>query len=97
MNRLTTPYDEASTGLQVARNIDLSGRAVIVTGASSGIGVEMARALANTGAEVTLAVRDVAAGRRAARDITATTGNTTVTVSELDLADRRSVHAFTTR
>lgn len=97
MNRLTTPYDEASTALQVARNIDLSGRAVIVTGASSGIGVETARALASTGAEVTLAVRDVAAGRRAARDITATTGNTTVTVSELDLADRRSVHAFTTR
>ena len=39
----------------------------MVTGASSGIGIETARALAGTGAEVTLAVRDTAAGERVRR------------------------------
>jgi NAD(P)-dependent dehydrogenase (short-subunit alcohol dehydrogenase family) len=54
--------------------IDLSGRRAIVTGAASGIGVETARALAGAGADVTLAVRNVEAGRRTADNIAATTG-----------------------
>jgi NAD(P)-dependent dehydrogenase (short-subunit alcohol dehydrogenase family) len=41
----------------VIDGIDLSGRRAIVTGGSSGIGVETARALASVGAEVALAVR----------------------------------------
>ncbi len=75
--------------------IDLSGRSVVVTGAASGIGIETARALAMTGAAVTLAVRDVAAGERVAADITATAANPRVNVARLDLADLASVDAFT--
>jgi NAD(P)-dependent dehydrogenase (short-subunit alcohol dehydrogenase family) len=67
---------------------------VIVTGGASGIGVETARALAGAGAEVTLAVRDGAAGQRTADDIIASTGNKQVLVAPLDLADRASVAAF---
>lgn len=74
--------------------IDLTGRRAIVTGGSSGIGVETARALAATGAEVTLAVRDLAAGAATAKDITATTGNDKVYVGQLDLTDLESVSAF---
>jgi NAD(P)-dependent dehydrogenase (short-subunit alcohol dehydrogenase family) len=74
--------------------IDLAGVRAIVTGASSGIGVETARSLARAGAEVTLAVRDTGAGARTAVDITATTGNNDVRVSALDLADRSSIAAF---
>ncbi|MDQ3166851.1 MAG: SDR family NAD(P)-dependent oxidoreductase, partial [Actinomycetota bacterium] len=95
MTRIRTPFDATSTAAEVADGIDLSNRAVIVTGAASGIGVETARALASTGASVTLAVRDVGAGRRVAGDITATTGNSAVHVSELDLADITSVDEFT--
>jgi NAD(P)-dependent dehydrogenase (short-subunit alcohol dehydrogenase family) len=65
-----------------------------VTGSSSGIGVETARALAGAGAEVTLAVRNTRAGAGAAADITATTSNAAVHVAALDLADPRSVAAF---
>jgi NAD(P)-dependent dehydrogenase (short-subunit alcohol dehydrogenase family) len=65
-----------------------------VTGASSGIGVETARALAGAGADVTLAVRNTEAGERMAADIIATTGNTAVRVGRLDLADQASVAAF---
>jgi NAD(P)-dependent dehydrogenase (short-subunit alcohol dehydrogenase family) len=56
--------------------------------------VETARALAGAGAEVTLAVRDTAAGQRTAADITASTANDAIHVRRLDLADQASVAAF---
>ena len=74
--------------------LDLSGRRALVTGGASGIGLETARALAGAGAEVTLAVRDTAAGQGAARGIAASTGNHGVQVRELDLADPGSVRAL---
>jgi NAD(P)-dependent dehydrogenase (short-subunit alcohol dehydrogenase family) len=78
----------------VVAGIDLSGKRAIVTGASSGIGVETARALAAAGADVTLAVRNTGAGERTAAGIAATTGNTAVQVGGLDLADPASVAEF---
>jgi NAD(P)-dependent dehydrogenase (short-subunit alcohol dehydrogenase family) len=94
MSLIQTPFGFASTAAEVAEGIDLSGHRAVVTGAASGIGVETARALAGTGAEVTLAVRDVATGERTAKDVASTTGNTAVRVAELDLADPASVAAF---
>lgn len=52
--RLTTPFSAVSTAMGVVAGVDLTDRAMIVTGASSGIGVEIARALAAAGAHVTL-------------------------------------------
>jgi len=95
MSRIITPFGATSTAAEVAVGIDLTGRSAIVTGAASGIGVETARALAGTGMAVTLAVRDLAAGRRVAADLTATTGNPAVHAAPLDLADLDSVAAFT--
>jgi len=94
MTRITTPFGFASTAAEVVEGIDLSGKRVVVTGGASGIGVETARAIALTGAEVTLAVRDLAAGAAVAADITATTGNTGVRVARLDLGDHASISAF---
>jgi NAD(P)-dependent dehydrogenase (short-subunit alcohol dehydrogenase family) len=91
---IRTPFTAASTAADVITGIDLTGRRAIVTGGSSGIGVETARALAGAGAEVTLAVRDTAAGVRTAADITASTGNKEILVEPLDLADQASVAAF---
>jgi NAD(P)-dependent dehydrogenase (short-subunit alcohol dehydrogenase family) len=95
-NRITTPVGAQSTAAEVIAGIDLTGRRAIVTGGASGIGVETARTLADAGAEVTLAVRNVEAGVRTAEDIVASTGNKEVLVSPLDLADPASVAAFTT-
>jgi NAD(P)-dependent dehydrogenase (short-subunit alcohol dehydrogenase family) len=90
---ITTPFGVDSTAAEVVAGIDLSGKRAIVTGGSSGIGVETARALASAGAEVTIAVRDTGAGARTAAEIRGTTGSA-VRVAELDLADPRSVAAF---
>jgi NAD(P)-dependent dehydrogenase (short-subunit alcohol dehydrogenase family) len=94
MTTITTTYGHDTTAEEVARGIDLTGRRMIVTGGASGIGVETARALARTGAEVTLAVRDLAAGKRTAREIAETTGNSDVHAAHLDLTDRASIAAF---
>jgi len=87
------PFGFDSTAAEVIDGVDLSGKRAIVTGGSSGIGAETARALASAGAEVTLAVRNTSTGDRAAAEITATTGRA-VHVSRLDLADQASVVAF---
>lgn len=91
---ITTPFGAESTAAEVVAGIDLTGRRVIVTGGASGIGVETARALAGAGAEVTLAVRNVAAGDQTAADIIESTGNKQVLVAPLDLANQASVAAF---
>lgn len=92
--RIATPFGAESTAAEVVAGIDLGGRRVVVTGGSSGIGVETARALAGAGAEVTLAVRNREVGERIAADITATTGNPWMVVRPLDLSDPASVAAF---
>ncbi|SFW92093.1 oxidoreductase [Amycolatopsis australiensis] len=68
---------------------DLTGTTAIVTGATSGIGLATAHALAGAGARVVFAVRDVGKGAEAAAN---TPGRTEV--RELDLADLASVRAF---
>jgi NAD(P)-dependent dehydrogenase (short-subunit alcohol dehydrogenase family) len=92
---ISTPFGATSTAAEVIAGVDPTGRTAIVTGGSSGLGVETARALAGAGAAVTLAVRDTAAGARVAQDLIAATGNSRIRVAPLDLADQRSVAAFT--
>jgi NAD(P)-dependent dehydrogenase (short-subunit alcohol dehydrogenase family) len=71
---------------------DLGGRTAVVTGANSGIGFVVARTLAEHGAHVILAVRNVDAGQDAAARIDGATA-----VEALDLASLGSVHEFADR
>src|SRR5579863_7585369 len=68
---------------------DQSGRTIVVTGASSGIGLVTARELCRRGAKVILAVRDVDKGREAAQDFVGD-----FEVRALNLADLESVRSF---
>jgi len=91
---ITTAFAADSTADDVLREIDLAGVRAIVTGGSSGIGVETARALAAAGAEVTLAVRNTDAGSRVAEEIQRSSGAIRPRVVRLDLANRQTVTNF---
>jgi NAD(P)-dependent dehydrogenase (short-subunit alcohol dehydrogenase family) len=76
---------------------DQSGRRIIVTGASSGLGAIMTRELAKRGAEVVLAVRDIVKGQRVADKIRATRPDARLQVGAIELTDLDSVRAFAAR
>ena len=79
---MTAPWTPSRLG-------DLTGRRVIVTGATNGVGLGTARALAKAGAHVILAVRNTEFGAQRAAEM----GGSTAVV-RLDLADLASVRAF---
>jgi retinol dehydrogenase-13 len=85
-----------STAIDALRGQRLDGRTAIVTGASSGIGVETARALAVAGATVVMACRSVASGEQVAATLRRALplGAGSLEVAALDLADLRSVRHF---
>jgi NAD(P)-dependent dehydrogenase (short-subunit alcohol dehydrogenase family) len=93
---ITTPFGFASTADEVLQGVDLHGKRAIVTGGSSGIGIDTARTLAMAGAEVTIAVRNLEAGHRVAAELNLAGGHQRVKVKPLDLADQASVNAFVT-
>ena len=73
---------------------DQSGRTIVVTGATSGIGRATAEALAGCGARVVLAVRNTDRGAAVAEAITASRPEAVLEVRPLDLADPASVRGF---
>ena len=73
---------------------DLTGRTVIVTGATSGVGRATAAAVAGAGARLVMAVRDVEKATAVAGDLLATTPGAAVEVRKLDLADLGTVREF---
>ena len=87
-------FGHGTTALEVVEGIDLSGKTVIVTGASSGLGVETARALAKAGAKVVLPGRSPDKLAGVVEDIKASTGNQKVEAAEMDLGDLDSVRRF---
>jgi NAD(P)-dependent dehydrogenase (short-subunit alcohol dehydrogenase family) len=72
---------------------DQSGRVAIVTGANTGLGYHAAAALAQTGAHVVLAVRNLEKGNLALARIVAAHHDADVTLQELDLSSLASVRA----
>ncbi|MCH7707413.1 MAG: SDR family NAD(P)-dependent oxidoreductase [Myxococcales bacterium] len=80
-----TSFGKETTTDDVLEGIDLTGKLVLVTGASGGIGAETARALATAGASVTLAARNVSKAEGVAVEIRTSTGNPAVDVLELVL------------
>jgi NAD(P)-dependent dehydrogenase (short-subunit alcohol dehydrogenase family) len=73
---------------------ELTGVTAVVTGASSGVGLEVARGLASRGAHVVLAVRSTQRGQVCASAILKTSRRASLEVMALDLADMASIHRF---
>ena len=75
---------------------DQSGRVAVVTGSNTGIGYQTAAVLAQSGAHVVLAVRNLEKGNLALARIVAAHPNADVTLQELDLSSLDSVRAAAT-
>jgi NAD(P)-dependent dehydrogenase (short-subunit alcohol dehydrogenase family) len=72
---------------------DQSGRVAVITGANTGIGYEAAAVLADKGAHVVLAVRNLDKGKDAAERIAAKSPNADLVLQQLDLTSLDSVRA----
>jgi NAD(P)-dependent dehydrogenase (short-subunit alcohol dehydrogenase family) len=90
---MTQTFGAKSTTDEVLEGVDLTGKRVLITGVSAGLGVETGRALAAHGAQVTGAARDLGKARRAteAARADANKAGGSVDLVELDLADLTSV------
>jgi NAD(P)-dependent dehydrogenase (short-subunit alcohol dehydrogenase family) len=92
-----SPFNARTEASEVVAGLDLRGKTAIVTGASSGLGVETARALAGAGAEVVMPVRSRDKGEAVAAELRASTGNPAIETADLDLGDYATVRAFADR
>jgi len=72
----------------------MTGKRVIITGTTSGIGKEIAAQLALLGAELVLACRDLERGEQTADEIERHTGAKNCVVMRIDTASQRSIHEF---
>lgn len=72
----------------------IENRRVVITGATSGIGKQVASRLASLGADIVLACRDRGRGEQVAADIRVNTGRERVAVMTVDTADQSSIRAF---
>ena len=95
-SKAPSPFGPTSTAAEVIEGVNLHGRRAVVTGASSGIGVETVRALATAGADVTLAVRNTDSGAAVADRLRAELPSDSgkLSVAQLELSDLASVRAF---
>lgn len=89
IRRVSEVISGVATMWSPARLGDMSGQRIIVTGATNGVGLATATALARAGAHVILAVRNLELGAQRAAEMG---GDTSVV--RLDLADQSSVRAF---
>jgi NAD(P)-dependent dehydrogenase (short-subunit alcohol dehydrogenase family) len=87
-------FGPQTTTTEVLAGIDLTGRQAILTGGTSGLGREAARALAAAGAAVLFTVRDGAKGEAVAKATREETGNAAVESAVLDLTSVEQVTAF---
>src|SRR6201996_5003408 len=89
---MTGPFGAESTTDEVLAGVDLSGKRILVTGASAGLGVETCRTRAAHGAQVVGAARDLAKAERATAQVRADARNGGgLELVELDLASLASV------
>ena len=84
-------FNRETTVEQVLEGADLTGRRIVITGASSGLGLESTRALASKGAEIVMLARSPEFNDKAAARVRQSIPDAQLTTGQLDLADLASV------
>lgn len=74
------PFDENSTGEEVTKGLDLSGKTILITGVNSGLGYETMRVLAMRGAHIIGLARNMEKAKKACDSVE---GKTTPVACEL--------------
>ena len=92
---MTKKFGAKSTADEVLEGVDLEGKRFLITGASSGIGLETARSLVSRGASIVGAVRNLAKAEASLAPVreAAARGGGSVELIELDLASLQIVRA----
>src|ERR1700734_893258 len=85
---MSKSFGAESTTQEVLAGVNLSGKRVLVTGVSAGLGVETARALAAHGAEVVGAARDLTKARAVTAGVRAAANGGGLALLDLALASR---------
>jgi NAD(P)-dependent dehydrogenase (short-subunit alcohol dehydrogenase family) len=70
------------------------GKIIIITGATSGIGLEAAKVLSEKGAKIVLPVRNLEKGTRAEQEIKQRFKSANITLMKLDISDLDSIRIF---
>lgn len=93
---MTATFETTATASDVLSGVDLHGKRALVTGTSSGIGVETVRALVGRGAEVIGTVRSASASAKIVEELreAAEAGGGSFKVVELELGSLKSVRAL---
>lgn len=76
------------------KTLSMTGKRVVITGPTSGIGKEIAVQLAAFGAELILACRDPGRGKRTSDEIASRTGTNNCAVLHIDTSSQTSIHEF---
>src|ERR1700691_2989124 len=90
---MSKSFGAESTTNEVLEGVNLSGKRVLVTGVSAGLGVETARVLIAHGARVTGAARDLRKATQAIEAVGVPMSGGALTLINLDLASLTSVRA----
>lgn len=91
-----TGFSASSTAEEVTRGIEAYGLTAIITGPTSGIGLETARILALRGVHVVMAVRNTTAGHKIKQELIDKIPKAKIDVMELDVSSLKSVNHFLT-
>jgi retinol dehydrogenase 12 len=75
----------------------MSGKTVLITGATSGIGYETAREIARRGADIVFTARNTSRGEQVRQQLISETGNPRIACMECHLDDLKSVRDFTSQ
>jgi NAD(P)-dependent dehydrogenase (short-subunit alcohol dehydrogenase family) len=85
------PFNGRSTSEEIVAGLDLTGRTIVVTGTSAGLGFAASRVLAGAGAEIVMVARNPRKNAEAVERILADQPDARLRPVAIDLADQASV------
>lgn len=87
-------YSSSTTAEDITKDVTLDSKVILITGSNTGIGLETARVLANTGAHIIMACRDTKKMENAIKSLQDKNSKVKIDGYELDLGNSKSIDSF---